>query len=297
MNFVSEYKTIKKLKNSVSLRSIARSLALDALSYRDILAGVNDTYLKKNRVQFIYIHHVFTDEQQAFEQMVQRLLEHHTPLSYSEAVNKVLSGNIDRPYIVFSSDDGFKNNLWAANILKKYGVSGCFFINPTTINATSYEEIKEFCAKRLNLPPVEFMNWNDVDLLLKDGHEIGSHTQDHVKISEIPANAAKENIDISVEEITRRCGKVAHFAYPYGRYHHFNEEMRKYVADLGLSCASAERGCHITDGRTLRNDELFIRRDHVVLDWSLRHIIHFLVHNSKKADLSLNFSPYTNQLS
>jgi peptidoglycan/xylan/chitin deacetylase (PgdA/CDA1 family) len=228
--------------------------------------------------------------------MIQSLLVHHTPLSYSDAVNKVLSGNIDKPYITFSSDDGFKNNLWAADILKRYGISGCFFINPTSINATSFSEIKEFCAQRLNLPPVEFMNWDDVAALLKDGHEIGSHTQDHVKISEISADIAKENIDKSSDEIKMRCGKVEHFAYPYGRYHHFNEEMRQFVFDRGfLSCASAERGCHITDGKPLRNDELFIRRDHVILDWDLRHIVHFLVRNSKKANLALNFSPYSKQ--
>jgi peptidoglycan/xylan/chitin deacetylase (PgdA/CDA1 family) len=297
MHFISEYKTIKKLQKSNSLRNYMRSVALDFLSLKNIMIGNNDYYMNLNRIQFIYIHHVFKDEEQAFEKLVKFLLVNHTPINYSEAVNKILNGIIDKPYIVFSTDDGFKNNLVAASILKKYGISACFFINPAIIGISNYEMVKEFCLERLNCPPVEFMNWDDISSLMKDGHEIGSHTQNHVKISDMPFGAAEDDINKSIIEIKKYCGKVDHFAYPYGKYHHFNERIRKFIFNCGfLSCASAERGCHITDAKKMKNEELFIRRDHIVLDWSLQHIIYFLVLNSKKGNVNCNLSPYKSDL-
>jgi len=293
MEFISEYKTIKKLQESNSLRNCMRHVALDFLSLKNITIGNNDNYLNMNRIQFIYIHHVFKDEEQAFENLVKFLLINHTPVNYRAAVNKILNGLIDKPYIVFSADDGFKNNLYAANILKKYGISACFFVNPAVIGNNNYDKVKQFCAGKLNFPPVEFMNWDDILSLIKDGHEIGSHTQNHIKISETSLEAVKDDIDKSILEIKKYCGKVEHFAFPYGKYHHFNRYIEKFVFERGfLSCASAERGCHITDGRKLKNEELFIRRDHIVLDWNLRHIIYFLVSNSKKVNINFNFSPY-----
>ena len=70
----------------------------------------------------------------------------------------MLSGNIDKPYISISLDDGFKNNLSAVKIMNKYGIKGCFFVNPDTIGLKDFSEVKSFCNNRLHCPPTEFMN-------------------------------------------------------------------------------------------------------------------------------------------
>ncbi len=64
---------------------------------------------------------------------------------------------------------------------------------------------------------------------------------------------------------------------------------REIVFNSGFtSCATAERGCHINHDRLLLNHELYIRRDHVILDWSIDHIFSLLANNSKKATIYNN---------
>ena len=58
---------------------------------------------KRARVQFLYIHHIFKDEENSFDEL---FLNYHTFISHSEAVNRVINGHIDKPYISISSDDG-----------------------------------------------------------------------------------------------------------------------------------------------------------------------------------------------
>jgi len=92
---------------------------------------------------------------------------------------RLLSGTVDKPYIAWSSDDGFKNNAIAAEVLNNYGAKACFYINPETIGLSDKNKIKQFCDVKLKMPPIAFADWRDVELLLKQGHEIGSHTMAH----------------------------------------------------------------------------------------------------------------------
>ena len=291
-NFYYEYyKDIKKLKKN-TLRDKVRFLALDGFS---LINKLKDTeqFLNKPRVQFIYIHHVFKDEEKHLHKLLEFLLKNHTFIGYNEAVEKIINNQIDKPYISFSTDDGFKNNLSAAGILNSYQAKACFFINPLIIGETNRDIIQTHCRSKLNFPPIEFLNWDEVNQIQKLGHEIGSHTMNHMKISEMEFNEVINDLGESFDIINKRCGKVLHFAYPYGRYFHFNEKVKNACFDVGYkTCASAERGCHINSNRNQKNEDLFIRRDHVILDWKLDHIKHFLINNSKNANPINNFSPY-----
>ena len=207
-------------------------------------------------------------------------------------MEKILKRKIDRPYISISSDDGFKNNIRTAEILNEYGAKGCFFINPAAIGMTSYEEIEKYCATQLWRPPVEFMNWDDINKLQRMGHEIGSHTMSHTNVSTSDEAFFIDDCHQSFDIIKKHCGEAKHFAYPFGNFNNFNEKGRKIVFDAGfISCSSGERGCHIQHDGPLLNEELCIRRDHIVVG-RLNHIIHFLVRNANTATVSNNLFPY-----
>lgn len=287
MKYFDTYKEIKKLKPE-GLRGKLRKYALDGLSIWDKLTGIEHE-LNKPRVQFIYLHHIFKDEEIGLERLLKKLCLNHEFLSYSESVNKILEGKIDRPYICISSDDGFKNNIKAAEILNEYNAKACFFINPFIVENKSFDEIEKHCKNRLNFPPVEFMNWNDIERIQKMGHEIGSHTMQHINVANTEKASFIEDCNRTFEMLQKQCGEAKHFAFPYGRFFHFSEMGREIVFNSGFtSCATAERGCHINHDRLLLNQELYIRRDHVILDWSIDHIFHFLANNSKKATISNN---------
>jgi len=288
--YCEEYKDIKKLAPT-SLRRIARNAALTGLSIVDTIAG-NFKYLNKPRVQFLYIHHAFKDEEEKLDLLLGKLKQNHTFISYSEAVERVLKSNIDKPYITLSSDDGFKNNLNILKILNKHGAKACFFINPSIVGESDFEKIKNYCKTRLHFPPIEFLTWEDVEKIQSAGHEIGSHTMSHINISAATTEQMTEEISKSYEVIKNHCGQVSHFAYPYGAFSNFTLSAKKIVFETGyLSCTSAVRGCHIEQGTTLENDKLCIRRDHIILDWNINHIMHFLIHNSRKASVVNNFFP------
>lgn len=284
--FVEYYKDLKRQKGT-TLRGMLRDVALSGLA-----AVANEAALDRPRVHFIYIHHVFRDEEAALDELLQRLAKKHTFISHSEAVNKVLTGKIDKPYVTFSSDDGFKNNLPAARILHKHGASACFFINPGIIGEKDINKIAQHCKDTLLSPVVDFLDWKEVGELQQMGHEIGGHTMMHMNIAEHNAQEVNADLQQTMSILHERCGKIEHFAFPYGRFHHFSSVGRKAVFDAGFTtCSTAERGCHVTDGKTIANTDLCIRRDHIVLGWPMSHIMYFLINSAKTATASNNFYP------
>ena len=290
MEFIDTYKELKT-NIPAGFRDKVRGLSLDILSNAYGILHRLDDLFRTPRVQFLYIHHVFKDEEEALTRLMQSLSRHHTFISHSEGVRRVLQGDIDKPYISISSDDGLKNNVDAAAILHSFGAQSCFFICPSIIGETDAEKLGRFSAERLHFPPVEFMDWKDVNTLLRQGHEIGGHTMSHVNIAATGLPALHGEISTCHEIIKARCGSADHFAFPYGRFKDFTEPARQLVYRSGFtSCASAQRGCHIA-GRKLRPEDLLIRRDHIILAWPLRHILFFLARNAAQATENTNFYP------
>ena len=142
----------------------------------------------------------------------------HQFITYNDAINRILTGTIDKPYIAFSSDDGFKNSLRAAEVLNEYNAKACFFINPGIIGETDFDKINKYCTETLAFPPVEFLNWDEVAHLQKWGHEIGSHTMMHMNIAKATEQKIKDDMRQTFRILNERCGSVKHFAYPYGRF-------------------------------------------------------------------------------
>jgi peptidoglycan/xylan/chitin deacetylase (PgdA/CDA1 family) len=284
--FVTNYSEVKSQKPA-TLKSFIRNIALTGLSL-----ATDRKYLDKPRVQFLYLHHLFTDEEKQLDTLLKTLSHNYTFISYKEGVEKILAGTIDKPYIVFSSDDGFKNNLRAAEILGDYNAKACFFINPGIVGETDFEKIKRHCSETLRFPAVEFLNWNEVEKLQQWGHEIGGHTMMHMNIAEASEQKIKDDMGQTFDILKKRCGTVNHFAFPYGRFHHFSAAGRKAVFEAGFtSCATAERGCHVNPPHGLNNTNLCIRRDHIMLGWTLQHIMYFLANSAKKANVNNNLFP------
>lgn len=288
--FISTYKELKDCQKS-GIRDGLRSIALTALSLKNRVEGI-DRYLFKPRIQFLYLHHVFKDEEKKFDDLLKTLSKHHEFISYSDAVDRVLKGNIDRPYVCFSSDDGFKNNIKAAEILNSYNAKACFFVNPLLIGEKRFDRLNVYCRDVLRFPVVDFLDWNDIESLQLAGHEIGGHTMAHMNIAEASEGQINDDLGQTFNILNERCGSAKHFAFPYGRFYHFSNVGRKAVFNSGFtSCASAERGCHINHPTVLSASDLCIRRDQVILAWRKEHIMYFLVNSSKKANFNNNLFP------
>jgi peptidoglycan/xylan/chitin deacetylase (PgdA/CDA1 family) len=290
MEYIDTYQQLLRHKPE-SVRTKARKSVLDILSGTYSLLHDTATLFRLPRIQFLYIHHIFKDEEENLDRLLQALSRHHRFISYSDAVRRILTGDIDGPYICISSDDGLRNNLSAAAVLNKYGISACFFICPSIVGENDPEKISEFARLRLHFPPVEFMTWAEVEALQSQGHEIGGHTMSHINVAATEPERLEAEIAGCHEVILQKCGSSDHFAYPYGRYGDFTEYGRELTFRSGYkSCASAARGCHIVrQGEKLEAKDLLIRRDHLILSWPTAHILYFIARNASVASVKNNY--------
>lgn len=273
----------EKRRPQTVIRRVARHAALDALSIQSQIRAL-ESPLTRNRVQFLYLHFVMRDEEKRFRRLIEMLLTSHNFISHSEAVQRIQKGTIDKPYIAVSFDDGFRNCLRAANILAEYGISACFFVCEAMANAPSYDCIKEFCKTELLMPPMEFLSWGDMEHLLHSGHEIGNHSGRHKTLRGLTSSELVHDVQGALVSLQSRLGDVKHFAWPRGRFAHFDPAAAAAVFDAGhISCASAERGCHL-GLEPRRPHALCLRRDHVIAAWPIRHTFHFLRESSRRAN-------------
>ena len=265
-------------------RQRVRSTVLTTLSVAARLSGRIARALERPRVQLIYLHHVFRDEEDGFRRLLETLARHHTFVGHSEAVERIRTGRIERPFVSLSFDDGFIDNLAAASILEEFGARGCFFICPGIVGERDARRIAAFCALRLQFPLVSaFLDWGDLRSLMERGHEVGAHTMTHPDLGGVSVAEAGREIRDSRARIVQELGFVRHFAWPRGQWRHFTSAARDETFAAGFeSCSSAVRGAHVVAAPGPPSG-LCIRRDHVVANWPRDHVLYFLMRSSERA--------------
>ncbi len=275
IHFLGRYSDLEsKTKN---LRGSVRGRLLDALQY-------TQSALENNcpRVQILYFHHIFQDEEASFRDLIETLSGNYSFISYSEAIRRIRINSIDKRYLAFSSDDGLANNLIAAKVLQEFGVSACFFLNPRSLSLSD-TELPRFCRERLNLPPVRFLSWRQVEFLQNEGHEIGSHSNAHLDLGLISTEEVSEEIHRAHTILSEKCGTPEHFAVPYGRWYNFPKVGIDFLNELNYhSCATAIRGCHVPkENQSVDSETITVFRDLLIAKWPPGHLKFFLAFNSR----------------
>lgn len=268
-----------------------RSAALNALSTAYRWSGRMPQGLDRPRVQVLMVHDIGESGEAEFTRLIETLAQRHRFISYSDAVDRILTGRIDAPYLSVTFDDGLISTRIAARVLSRFGISACFFLVPPFVGETDARKIEEYCRKGLNISPTGFINWDDVEELLRNGHEIGGHSMTHTVFSSLSESALRDEVGGSYRDLKRRFGAVRHFAWPFGHFSHFSAQAARIVFETGYeSCASAQRGCHVTGVEGPPRD-LCVRRDLVVVGESTAHLLYFLARNGLRADAAANHWP------
>ena len=142
-------------------------------------------------------------------------------------------------------DDGFKNNLVEAlPILKKNGFSATCYIISQNIGGINHWDL----GKGIDENPL--MDENEIKEWIDSGMEIGSHTQNHVRLAEIDIETATKEITQSKFDLEKQFNcPVEHFCYPYGSY---NNEIVAISKRAGYSTATT-----VSRGRAKSGDNLF----------------------------------------
>ena len=154
-------------------------------------------------------------------------------ISLDEALFLMSSSNhdISSKHIVLTFDDGYLDFYeFAYPILRKYNFHATVYVLSHLIGKNAVWFLKEGREAPL------LLNKDQLLQLIKTSHiEIGSHGRFHLKLSEIPVELAKEEIENSKYRLEKELGiKIKHFCYPYGK---FNKKVVELVRDAGYSSA------------------------------------------------------------
>ena len=279
------------VQETAPLRRAVRATALTLLSYGARLTGKMRAGLQRPRVQFLMLHHVFRDEEQGFHQLLERLARHVNFISYSQAVQRVLDGAIDKPYAAISFDDGLASCSLAARILRDMGISACFFVCPSMIGQTDPAIMTAFCRDRLTmLNACGFLGWDDLERMAAAGHEIGAHSMTHANLATLDKSAMEQEIGRGYDILRQRFGPALHFAWPLGHWNQFTPEARDFAFATGFkSCASAQRGCHVAGAGPIDPRQLCVRRDLARCKSPVSEVLYFMSKNAAAA------SPHNNK--
>jgi peptidoglycan/xylan/chitin deacetylase (PgdA/CDA1 family) len=227
-------------------------------------------------VRFAYYHYVFPNQARLFEDQLRYFADSYRIVPYSEAVRRIASRSIDDHYLAISFDDGFENNARvAAPVMDRLGVQAMFFVvtDLMTFGADSIQPLVTFSRSRFDHRPLRNMTFDDLRALLRSGHEVGSHTVSHRRLSRLPDEDVRFEVGESKRILEDRLAtSVPHFSFPYGTAADFSEAGARAVREAGYaSCASAIRGAN-----NAASDVYALRRDHVEAQWPTAHLEYFL---------------------
>jgi peptidoglycan/xylan/chitin deacetylase (PgdA/CDA1 family) len=236
---------------------------------------------RRNVIQIALLHRVQPHEEIVFARYISWLRDNFNLVSYGEAIDLIGSRKDCGPSVAISFDDGFKDNLRAGEILKDNGISACFFVCPSIVGESDPRKIKSFSFQNLQKKDIRsFMNWDDLEKLRCFGHEIGNHSMDHLYLMDLAGDEFVDQVGEAKRVLDNRLGGVRHFSWPFGRYFHFRPDLVDHVFQLGhASCASGERGLHLTSELSDEPYAKTIKRNTIDMAWPLRHSKYFLSRN------------------
>jgi len=243
------------------------------LSFSSVIKkGQGDTYLR-----CLYCHYVFDDQREEFEKLIVKLKKIGHFVNTDECI-EMLHGNIkiDKRYFHLSFDDGFRNNFTNAfPILKKHNVPAIFYV-PSSLIGADWNSAENYCLNTTRYRAViEMMSWEDLNNLLSEGFEIGSHTKTHARFSEISSShelMEDEILGSKMELETNLKYECKYISWPFGKLTDADSKSLKMVKDAGyVACFGAYRGT-VEPGIT---DIFSIPRHHFEAQWPVSHVEYF----------------------
>jgi len=158
-----------------------------------------------------------------------------------------LNGEKAGKVIGITFDDGFRNNLTQAlPILKSFGFSATCYIISQKIGGINDWDLGKGIPENPLMNEKEIQQWTDA------GMEIGSHTQNHARLTECDTENATNEITESKRELEQRFSiPIDHFCYPYGSYHQTTRDLAESAGYLSATTVERGRSTPIQDSLAL----------------------------------------------
>ncbi|MDP1679460.1 MAG: polysaccharide deacetylase family protein [Candidatus Nitrotoga sp.] len=142
---------------------------------------------------------------------------------------------------VITFDDGYVDNLAAWEELQKHGMSATWFMVSGSI-------AREPAWPVDGRPAIRLLNAAELRAMQATGMEIGSHTTNHVRLTEANDNLLRAELSDSKAVLEDILGnEISSFAYPYGAW---DTRCANAVREAGYRAA-----CTTRTGWTLRDSD------------------------------------------
>ena len=154
-------------------------------------------------------------------------------VSLRQITENMESGASPNGQLAITFDDGYRDNYeYAAPVLKVMGLPATFFVVTGFIGT----DIVPWWDRELSIRE-QWMTWDQVRELQREGFEIGAHTRTHIDLGQVTEDVAREEILGSRTDLEEKLGvPVRLFAYPYGKAIHITEQARDVVRNGGFHC-------------------------------------------------------------
>jgi len=159
---------------------------------------------------------------------------------------------------VITFDDGYVDNLAAADELIRRGMRATWYIVTGYIGRYPTWE-------REGQPTSRLLNTEELSQLLLAGMDVGAHTHNHRRLTELEEGEIVREIVTSRETLSDILGTPPpSFAYPYGAW---NTHCEKAVKDVGfLSACTTRSGWALREGNPYRLRRLTVFNTDTVIN-------------------------------
>ncbi len=138
--------------------------------------------------------------------------------------------NPNQKKIILTFDDAYQSIYqFAFPILKKYKFIATLFIISDFVGSDNRWDIN------LGWRKFKHLDWNEINLLVQDGWELGSHSSTHPDLRKCSEERLRQELAFSKHEIKAETGQESViFSYPFGRY---NTRIIQSVKEAGYQGA------------------------------------------------------------
>ncbi len=260
---------------------------MPARSPRRQVRGARSAYLStvgtlrpgrpRSGLRALYLHGVYDDQIDRFRDQLVRLQELGRFVTADQLVATARGERrVEGVEFHLSFDDGFDNNYRNAfPVLQELAIPATFFVPSAFVDAKDADVLAGWWMRGVVRHPTRHVTWNWLREMADAGHEIGSHTRHHERLSDISGDPARlqDEVQGSRRELEDRLGRPCRYiSWPFGTYADFDDATRDAVREAGYeACFSAVRGQVDSDPSTLMD----LPRHHIDPSWPWSHVRFF----------------------
>ena len=228
--------------------------------------------------RILVYHLVLKEDRKSFEEQMKFLKDHFLTGSIPEIIQAASAEGDNRSYrVAITFDDGFRVLMGdCLEILEKHNLKASFFIPTGFVEFADQPEMAAHFSLKTHYYnfALEPMRPEDLQTLVKIGHEVGSHGISHIGISSMSRQRATRELEWSAQRIRQWTGiNPSGFAYPNGHTGSVLGDPIQWIRQAGY-----DYGLTLRRGKVQTSSNPFLLpREHSEGNWSVHDLRFFLM--------------------